>query len=155
MAEDRELSREEKIAAARAKVEAIKRQRAAAQAGQAAAAPQAAAARTLEVPVSSVNPGGRPVDTIAGRTVVAYGTVNQAVDIVGGPEDQENLKKLLGGISGYPNPLRRNAIQVDYRYYREARRRLEAAGYRVEERDYLGRSLSEWTPERRGWTRVD
>jgi len=155
MAEERELSREEKIAAARAKVEAIKRQRAAAQAGQAVAAPQAAAARTLEVPVSSVNPGGRPVDTIEGRTVVAYGTVNQAVDIVGGPEDQENLKKLLGGISGYPNPLRRNAIQVDYRYYREARRRLEAAGYRVEERDYLGRPLSEWTPERRGWTRVE
>ena len=71
------------------------------------------------------------------------------------PEDQENLRKLLGGISGYQNPLRRGAFQVDYRYYAEARRRLEQAGYEVEETDYMGRPVKDWTPFTRGWTLLE
>ncbi len=147
-----ELSREEKIAAARARVEALKAQRAAA----GGTGPQAAAAgAAMEVPVSAANVAGRPMDRAEGRKVRAFGTINQAVDIVTAPEDTENMKKLLVGISGYQNPLRRGAFQVDYRYYAEARRRLEAAGYDIEETDYLGRPLRAWTPQTRGWTRVE
>lgn len=150
---EQELSREEKVAAARARVEALKAQRAAVGGGgtQARSAPGAA----MEVPVSAANVAGRPMDRAQGRTVRAFGTINQAVDIVAAPEDTENMKKLLVGISGYQNPLRRGAFQVDYRYYAEARRRLEAAGYEIEESDYLGRPLKAWTPQTRGWTRVE
>jgi hypothetical protein len=44
---------------------------------------------------------------------------------------------------------------VDYRYWQEAKRRLQAAGYKVESRDYLGRSLDEWDPVTRGWARAE
>jgi len=147
-----ELSREEKIAAARARVEALKAQRTAAGGPAATGAPGAA----MEMPISAANVAGRPMDRKAeGRKVQAFGTINQAVDVVAAPEDSENMKKLLVGISGYQNPLRRGAFQVDYRYYAEARRRLEAAGYQVEESDTLGRPLRSWTPQTRGWTRVE
>lgn len=156
MAEEREPTREEKIAAAKARVEALKAQRAAQTAAGAAAAPAAPTpAATMEAPVSAANAAGRPVERVAGKKLHAFGTVNQAVDIVASPEDAENLKKLLGGISGYQNPLRRGAFQVDYRYYKEARRRLEAAGYEIEESDFMGRTLAAWTPQGHGWTRVE
>ena len=147
----RELTREEKIAAARAKVEALKQQRAEGVAG----APAAGAGAALDLPVNAANVGGRPLDAGKTKQVLAYGTVNQAVEIVADPGDLENLKKLLVGISGYQNPLRGGAFQVDYRYYAEARRRLERAGYAIEETDYMGRPLADWSPQTRGWTRVE
>jgi hypothetical protein len=86
---------------------------------------------------------------------VAVGTVNQAVEIQADPGEEANLRKLLGGLGAYPNPLRGGAWQVDYRYWQEAKRRLQAAGYKVESRDYLGRSLDEWDPVTRGWARAE
>ena len=156
MAEERELTREEKIAAAKARVEALKTQKAAqSAAGAPAASATAPRTATMDVPVSAANAAGRPVERVQGKKIRAYGTVNQAVDIVAPPEDAENLKKLLSGISGYQNPLRRGAFQVDYRYYAEARRRLQAAGYEIEETDFMGRELSTWSPQTRGWTKVE
>jgi hypothetical protein len=84
----------------------------------------------------------------------AYGTINNSVEIRGEPGENENLKKLLGGLGAYQNPLRGDAWQVDYRYYAEARRRLEAAGYTLAEKDFLERSINAWSPASRGWTRV-
>ena len=156
MAEEREPTREEKIAAAKARVEALKAQRAAQAAPGAPAAPAATAqSGTMTVPVSAANAAGRPIERVEGKKIRAFGTVNQAVDIVAPPEDVENLKKLLTGISGYQNPLRRGAFQMDYRYYAEARRRLLAAGYEIEETDFMGRPLTAWDPQNRGWTRVE
>ncbi|MDQ7849432.1 MAG: hypothetical protein QN152_13535 [Armatimonadota bacterium] len=155
MPEERELTPQEKIAAARARVEALKAQRAAQAAAGAPAASTTTPGKHLDVFVSAANAAGRPVERVQGRTVRACGTVNQAVDIVAAPEDADNLKKLLAGISGYQNPLRRGTFQVDYRYYQEARRRLEAAGYTVEENDFMDRPLAAWTPQTRGWTRVE
>jgi len=83
-----------------------------------------------------------------------YGTINNSVEIRGESSENENLKKLLGGLGAYQNPLRSDAWQVDYRYYAEARRRLEAAGYTVAEKDFLGRPVATWSPSSRGWTRV-
>jgi len=105
----------------------------------------------MDVPVSAANAAGRPVERVQDKKIRAYGTVNQAVDIVAPPEDAENLKKLLSGISGYQNPLRRGTFQVDYRYYAEARRRLQAAGYEIEETDFMGRELSTWSPQTRDY----
>ena len=156
MAEERELTREEKIAAAKARVEALKALKAAPAAAGAPAVPAAAPpAKTMDVPVSAANAAGRPAERVQGKKIRAYGTVNQAVDIVAPPEDVENLKKLLSGISGYQNPLRRGAFQMDYRYYAEARRRLQAAGYEVEETDFMDRPLTTWSPQTRGWTKVE
>ncbi len=145
-------SREEKIAALRAKVEAMKAARAAAAGGQpTTAAPPAA---TVEVPVSSLNPGGRPGTPPQTATIEALGTVNHSVELRAAATEDDNIKKLLGGLGAYQNPLRGGVWQLDYRYYAEARRRLEAAGYTISERDYLGRPLKEWQPAARGWTRV-
>ncbi|MGH2348666.1 MAG: hypothetical protein ACRDFT_04270, partial [bacterium] len=80
--------------------------------------------------------------------------VTQGVEFRGDRTEDENLKKLLGGIGAYPNPLRAGSWQVDYRYYAEARRRLEQAGYEIEESDFLGRPLREWSPQTRGWTKT-
>jgi hypothetical protein len=153
-----ELTREQKIAALKAKADALKAARAAA--GQPAGAGAPAAARPaapagVEVPVSSLNPGGRPGSPPQTPSVEVYGTINNSVEIRGQASEDENLKKLLGGLGAYQNPLRRNAWQVDYRYYAEARRRLEAAGYKVTEKDILGRSVAGWSPTARGWTRVE
>jgi hypothetical protein len=146
-------SREEKIAALRAKVEAMKAARAAAAGGgQPAAA--AAPAASVEVPVSSLNPGGRPGAPPKAATIEAFGTVNHSVELRAAATEDDNIKKLLGGLGAYQNPLRGGVWQLDYRYYAEARRRLEAAGYTITERDYLGRPLKEWQPAARGWTRV-
>lgn len=155
--ESSELTREQKIAALKAKVEALKAARATASQTGAAGAPAAAkpaAPAGVEVPVSSLNPGGRPGTPPQAPALDVRGTINNSVEIVGQVSENENLKKLLGGLGAYPNPIRRNAWQVDYRYYAEARRRLEAAGYKVTEKDVLDRSPSRWSPQTRGWTRV-
>ena len=167
-----EMSREEKIAAAKAKAEAIKAQRAA-QAGAAAtpaapaapaapgggaptavrpAAPARAAAGTPALATSD-NPGGQPVVAPQNAKIQAFGTINQSVELRCETTEDQNLRRLLGGIGAYRNPLR-NAWQVDYRYYAEAVKRLTAAGYQVEGKDYLGRPLEQWAPARRGWTRI-
>jgi hypothetical protein len=118
------------------------------------AGPAKPVAASLEVPVSSVNPGGRPGVAPQASALEAHGTINNSVEIRGETGENENLKKLLGGLGAYQNPLRSNAWQVDYRYYAEARRRLQAAGYTVTEKDFLGRPITTWSPTSRGWTRV-
>jgi len=175
-----EMSREEKIAAAKAKAEAMKAQRAA-QAGTpgapatpagpaapaapgapaAAAGPAAAAARPAPARpaagtpalATSDNPGGQPVAAPQNAKIQALGTINQSVELRCESTEDQNVRRLLGGIGAYRNPLR-NAWQVDYRYYAEALKRLTAAGYQVEGKDYLGRPLEQWAPARRGWTRI-
>jgi hypothetical protein len=157
------LSREEKLAAIRARAEALKAARAGGAPAPSAPAPAAAptaaakpaAPAAVEVPVSSLNPGGRPGTPPQAPALQAYGTINQSVEILGEAVETENLRKLLGGLGAYQNPLRSNAWQVDYRYYAEARRRLEAAGYKITGKDYLDRSISTWNPVSRGWTRVE
>lgn len=115
----------------------------------------AAQAPSVPVPVASHNPGGSPITQPVNPNLVAVGTVNQAVEVQADPSEDANLRKLLGGLGAYQNPLRRGAWQVDYRYWKEARRRLEAAGYKVEGRDYMGRPLDEWDPVTRGWVRAE
>jgi hypothetical protein len=151
-----EQSRDEKIAALKAKADALRAARTAAQASGApqATAKAAGAGGGLDVPVSAVNPGGRPGAAPQAAAVEVYGTINNSVEVRGQPSEDENMKKLLGGLGAYQNPLRTNAWQLDYRYYAEARRRLEAAGYKVTEKDFLGRPLKNWSPTSRGWTRV-
>jgi hypothetical protein len=171
-----EMSREERIAAARAKAEAIKAQRAAgtpapagpqAGAGQAAAqaaspaaappkpaTPGAGPARpTVPGKATSANPGGAPVAAPQNPKVEALGTITQSVELRADASEAQNLERLLGGLGLYRNPVR-GTWQLDYRYFAEARKRLEAAGYQVAGRDYLGRPLDEWKPHTRGWTRL-
>jgi hypothetical protein len=175
-----EMSREEKIAAAKAKAEAMKAQRtaqggapgaagpaapAAASGAPAAAAPAAAAgtrpagaaparpAPAAPALATSENPGGQPVVAPQSAKIQAFGTINQSVELRCDATEDQNIRRLLGGLGAYRNPLR-NAWQVDYRYYAEARKRLTAAGYQIEGKDYLGRPLEQWAPARRGWTRL-
>ncbi|HEV8354864.1 MAG TPA: hypothetical protein VGR24_11825 [bacterium] len=146
-------SREALLAAIKAKADAIRAQRAAAAKGDlrpGAAAPEAA----FETPVSAVNAAGRPAGKPQNTTITAYGSVTQGVEFRGERTEDENLKKLLGGLGAYPNPLRGGAWQVDYRYYAEARRRLEQAGYEIDEHDFVDRPLREWSPQTRGWTKT-
>jgi hypothetical protein len=184
-----EMSREEKIAAAKAKAEAMKAQRAA-QAGTpgapvaptvpatpgapvtpgtpaapatpagaggspAAARPAAPARPAAGTPAlaTSDNPGGQPVVPPQNAKIQALGTINQSVELRADSTEDQNLRRLLGGIGAYRNPLR-GAWQVDYRYYAEAVKRLTAAGYQIQGKDYLGRPLEQWAPARRGWTRI-
>jgi hypothetical protein len=160
-----DASREAKMAAIRARAEAMKAARASS--APAAGAPPApgepakttpakpATPAAVEVPVSSVNPGGRPGALPQAPALEAFGTLNQSVEIRADAAEADNLKKLLGGLGVYQNPLRGEVWQIDYRYYAEARRRLEAAGYTITEKDYLGRSLATWNPTARGWARVE
>jgi len=156
MDEQRPKSREEILAAIKAKADAIRAQRAAASAGpeprQAAAG--TAAAPTLEAFVSSVNAAGRPAAAPQNTALQAYASVNYGVEITCAPTEVENLKKILGGIGAYQNPLRGEAFQIDYRYYPEAKVRLTRAGYTVEERQFGPLPLSGWTPVRGGWSKV-
>lgn len=151
MGEEKPKSREEILAAIKAKADAIRAARAApgAQKADAAQAPVIA-----ETPVSAVNAAGRPAVKPQNPKVRALGTLNQAVEFTAEKSEEENLKKLLGGLGAYANPLRGGAWELSYRYYPEARQRLEQAGYTIEETDYLGRPLKDWTPSTRGWTRV-
>jgi len=156
-----EMSREEKIAAAKAKAEALKAQRAAAGTpAPAGGAAQAASAATRPVPAQASaqrswatadNPGGQPVVAPQNPKIQAFGTITQSVELRCEPSEDQNVRKLLGGLGAYRNPLR-GVWQLDYRYYAEALKRLQAAGYQVEGKDYLGRPLEKWTPEGRGWT---
>jgi len=113
------------------------------------------ASPAIQVPVAAHNPGGSPVAPPAHPNVAALGTVNQGVEIQADPAEEANLRKLLGGLGAYPNPLRRGAWQVDYRYWKEAQQRLAQAGYKVESRDYMGRPLDDWDPLTRGWVRTE
>ncbi len=119
----------------------------------AAEAKAAAQAPSVPAPVAAANPGGSPLAPPANPNLVVVGTINQAVEIHADPSEEANLRKLLGGLGAYPNPLRGGAWQVDYRYWQEAQRRLSQAGYKVDARDYLGRPLEEWDPVTRGWAR--
>ncbi|MDI6771071.1 MAG: hypothetical protein QME77_00595 [bacterium] len=92
-----------------------------------------AAPTTTEAPVSSLNPGGRPAAAPQTPAVTVRETVNSGVEIRAGASEDENLKKLLGGLGAYQNPLRPGAWQVDHRYRAEAIRRMEAAGYAIAE----------------------
>lgn len=170
-----EMTREEKIAAAKAKAEAMKAQRAAPPVSAAPAAPgaptppaagsatpaagaarPAAAARPAPATpalATSENPGGQPVVAPQNAKIQAFGTINQSVELRADATEDQNIRRLLGGLGAYRNPLR-NSWQVDYRYYAEALKRLIAAGYQVEGKDYLGRPLEQWAPARRGWTRI-
>jgi hypothetical protein len=85
--------------------------------------------------------------------VEAFGTITQSVELRCEATETQNIERLLGGLGLYRNPLR-GAWQLDYRYYAEARKRLQAAGYEVVGRDYLGRPLEQWAPHTRGWTRL-
>ncbi|MHB8731690.1 MAG: hypothetical protein ACYDAB_07865, partial [bacterium] len=163
--------REEKIAAAKAKAEAMKAQRAAQAAtpgapaapGAPATAPAPPSPATPAAPAkpapatpalaTSDNPGGQPVVAPQNAKIQALGTINQSVELRCETSEDQNIRRLLGGIGAYRNPLR-NAWQVDYRYYAEAVKRLTAAGYQIEGKDYLGRPLEQWAPARRGWTRI-
>jgi hypothetical protein len=102
---------------------------------------------------TSENPGGQPVVAPQNANIQALGTINQSVELRCESTEDQNLRRLLGGLGAYRNPLR-NVWQIDYRYYAEALKRLAAAGYQVEGKDYLGRPLDEWAPARRGWTRL-
>ncbi|HYM91774.1 MAG TPA: hypothetical protein VEW91_09090 [bacterium] len=154
------MSREERIAAARAKAEAMKAQRAAVAPAQAAPGPSAppaagrpAAAAGVPGRATAANPGGAPPTAPQHPKVEAFGTITQSVEFRADPTEAQNLERLLGGLGLYRNPLR-GAWQLDYRFFAEARRRLQAAGYQVEGRDYLGRPLEQWAPHTRGWTRL-
>ncbi len=160
-----EMSGEEKIAAAKAKAEAIKAQRATGApaptaAGQGAAGQAAPPAATAAKPAPRVpgkataaNPGGTPPAAPQNPNVEAFGTITQGVELRAEASEAQNLERLLGGLGLYHNPVR-GTWQLDYRYFAEARKRLEAVGYRIEGRDYLGRPLEQWAPHTRGWTRL-
>ena len=144
-------SREEILAAIKAKADAIRAQRAAAEAKPEGAPAKPPAGATMETFVSSLNAAGRPAAPPANTQLRAYGSVNFAVEIVGEKSEEENLRKLLGGIGAYQNPVRGGAFTVDYRYYAEAKRRLERGGYAISEDQFGPVKPSEWEPVAGGW----
>jgi hypothetical protein len=87
--------------------------------------------------------------------VKAFATVSQGVELTVDKLEDENVKKLLGGLGAYQNPLRRGVWQLDYRYYEEAKRRLTQAGYVLEEDQYGRIPLKQWSPELGGWSKVE
>jgi hypothetical protein len=148
-----EMSREDRIAAARAKAEALKAQRAAAGTAPSPAPPRPAPPAGVKGWATSENPGGAPPAPPQNPKVEAFGTITQSIELRCESTEDQNIRKILGGLGAYRNPLR-GVWQLDYRYYTEALARLRAAGYQVDGRDYLGRPLDQWTPEKRGWTRL-
>lgn len=156
MDEQKPKSREEILAAIKAKADAIRAQRTAPtkpeQAGIAQPGPPGA---TLETFVSAINAAGRPAAVPQSAKVRAYASVNFGVEIQGAPSEAENLRKLLGGIGAYENPVRGGAFQIDYRYYPEAKTRLERAGYQIEEEEFGPLPLGKWNPVRAGWSKVE
>jgi hypothetical protein len=147
-------SREEILAAIKAKADAIRAQRAATQAKpEGAAAPAQPAA--VETFVSSLNAAGRPAGAPTNPQLRAYGSVNFAVEIVGDKSEEENLRKLLGGIGAYQNPVRGGAVTIDYRYYSEAKRRLEHSGYTITEDQFGPVTPARWDPLAGGWSMID
>jgi len=77
------------------------------------------------------------------------------VEIQSAASEAENLRRLLGGIGAYENPVRAGAFQIDYRYYAEAKTRLERAGYQIEEDEFGPLDLSKWNPVRAGWSKTE
>lgn len=152
MDEQKPKSREEILAAIKAKADAIRAQRAAKP--EAGGAKPAAAAATLETFVSSANAAGRPAGAAKETKIRAFGSVNFSVELQVAPAEEDNVLKLIGGIGGYKNPVRAGAFQVDYRYYPEAKARLERAGYQIDEAAFGPLELKTWTPVRGGWSRV-
>lgn len=148
-------SREEILAAIKAKADAIRAQRApTTDKGEPAAGPAAPAA--LETPVSALNAAGRPAGKPQSAKVTARGTVTMGVEILADRTEEENIKKLLGGLGAYTSPLTAGAWQLDYRYYQDVKTRLQQAGYEIDEEVmYTGHPLSAWTPHRGGWSRVE
>lgn len=153
MDEQKPKSREEILAAIKAKADAIRAQRAA-KPEAAGAKPAAAAAATLETFVSSANAAGRPAGAAKETKIRAFGSVNFGVELQVAPAEEDNVLKLIGGIGGYKNPVRAGAFQIDYRYYPEAKARLERAGYQIDEAAFGPLGLKAWTPVRGGWSRV-
>ena len=144
-------SREEILAAIKAKADAIRAQRAPAEAKPEGAAGATEAAAPWGTFVSALNAAGRPATSPANTQRRAYGSVNFAVEIVGEKSEEENLRKLLGGIGAYQNPVRSGAFTVDYRYYAEAKRRLERGGYTISEDQFGPVKPGEWGPVAGGW----
>jgi hypothetical protein len=144
-------SREEILASIKAKADAIRAQRAAEQAKPEAGAAPAKEAPAVETFVSSLNAAGRPAAAPTNTQLRAYGSVNYAVEIVGEKSEEENLRKLLGGIGAYQNPVRGGAFTVDYRYYAEAKRRLERSGYTITEAQFGPLQPGGWNPIAGGW----
>ncbi len=155
MDEQKGKSREEILAAIKAKADAIRAQRTAAavKGEQPAAVPSTATA--LETPVSALNAAGRPAGKAQNAKVSARGTVTMGVEIRAERTEEENIKKLLGGLGAYASPLTAGTWQLDYRYYHEAKARLQQAGYEVADELYTGQPLAAWTPHRGGWSRVE
>ena len=153
MDEEKAKSREEILAAIKAKADAIRAQRAAATKGEQAAPPPAPA--SLETPVSAVNAAGRPATKPQSAKVKSFATVTQGVELTVDKIEDENIKKLLGGLGAYQNPLRGGVWQLDYRYYEEGKRRLAQAGYELEEDQYGRIPLKQWTPHLGGWSKVE
>jgi len=155
MDEQKPKSREEILASIKAKAEAIRAQRAAAAARpEQQPAASTAAGPSLDAFVSSLNAAGRPAAAPQNPQLRAYASVNYGVEFTGASTEEENLRKILGGIGAYQNPLRGGAFQLDYRYYPEAKARLARAGYTIEEHEFGPLQLATWTPVRGGWSRV-
>jgi len=155
MDEQKPKSREEILAAIKAKADAIRAQRTVApKPEQAGVVQPGTPGATLETFVSAINAAGRPAAPPQSPKVRAYGSVNSGVEMQCAPSEAENLRKLLGGIGAYENPVRAGAFQIDYRYYPEAKTRLQRAGYQMEEEQFGPLPLSNWTPVRAGWTIV-
>ena len=152
--DEQQKSREEILAAIKAKADAIRAQRTAVAKGE-QPAPGAAPAAMLETPVSAVNAAGRPVSKLQSSKVGAFATVSQGIELTVDKAEDENIRKLLGGIGAYQNPLRPGVWQLDYRYYDEAKRRLTHAGYEIEENQYGRIPLNKWTPHLGGWSKVE
>jgi len=156
MDEQKPKSREEILAAIKAKADAIRAQRTTApkpaQPGTAQPGPPGA---TLETFVSAINAAGRPAAAPQSAKVRAYASVNSGVEIQSAASEAENLRRLLGGIGAYENPVRAGAFQIDYRYYAEAKTRLERAGYQIEEDEFGPLDLSKWNPVRAGWSKTE
>ena len=152
--DEQQKSREEILAAIKAKADAIRAQRATTVKGE-PSAPAGAPSATLETPVSAVNAAGRPAAKPTSPKITALATVTQGVEIAADKAEDENLRKLLGGLGAYQNPLHPGIWQLDYRYYDEAKRRLKQAGYEVEEDQYGNIPLSKWSPHLWGWSKVE
>ena len=152
--DEQQKSREEILAAIKAKADAIRAQRATTVKGE-PSAPADAPSATLETPVSAVNAAGRPAAKPTSPKITALATVTQGVEIAADKAEDENLRKLLGGLGAYQNPLHPGIWQLDYRYYDEAKRRLKQAGYEVEEDQYGNIPLSKWSPHLWGWSKVE
>jgi hypothetical protein len=153
MDEAKGKSREEILAAIKAKADAIRAQRTSTPPGGQPA--PSTTATSLETPVSSLNAAGRPFAKPQNPKVKSFATVSQGVELTVDKLEDENVKKLLGGLGAYQNPLRRGVWQLDYRYYEEAKRRLTQAGYEIEEDQYGRIPLKQWNPQLGGWSKVE